>query len=404
MSTNEFDNKHTKVEANKVGDVFMIDVDDLVPSPQNAYEMSEIDKLASYMVANNFYVTTLEVERLEGQDGKYEIISGHRRCEAWKKLLESGVTTERRLPCVIRHFAEESFSYKDEKSGEGKRQTISAETQKTVALILSNLGQRQDKSLKVEVWEIEQLEPYARMKYLQREEGARGKFKDFFAKEILEISPAELQRKKRLLNLTEKAQHALYTEGIISKQAAVALASLLPEFQDHFIDEVHDKTKKGLLEEVKVYGAEPDPEKMEAVDDYAPVSSTMPQNKKNDEGDDDDEPGGSTDTEDETEDEPGKEPQEFTPSNDFQGYAEDEEDPGKRTRAKKDPDVIIPLPKWGTYNPQEEATSWIRQTIEQVRDMADAEQKKSQAVGNDHDAAQWGMRKEAANLQLSLVE
>ena len=54
------------------------------------------------------------------------------------------------------------------------------------------------------------------------------RFRTFFAKEILDISEAKLQRLQSLTKLTEKARKA-FDEGLIGKTVAAQMASLSPE-------------------------------------------------------------------------------------------------------------------------------------------------------------------------------
>lgn len=51
------------------------------------------------------------------------------------------------------------ITYSDEDS-EQKTETMSGDYMAKVSLILSNLGQRKDKTLEEQIWEIKELEPY----------------------------------------------------------------------------------------------------------------------------------------------------------------------------------------------------------------------------------------------------
>lgn len=229
--------------------ILNIDVDKLVPDPNNKYGMRDIDLLASMMEANQLHVETLEVRDIG--EGMYMIVAGHRRCAAWKKLLESGVTEKRTLPCIVRKFSEIVITYSDDDS-EQKTETMSSDYMAKVSLILSNLGQRKDKTLEEQIWEIKELEPYARALYasMKQKKEYKGAFRNFFAQEVLELSPVVLQRKLNLSRLSQNAQDALYQDKLISETAAVELSGMSPEEQDAYIDELRAGTATGRVQEV----------------------------------------------------------------------------------------------------------------------------------------------------------
>ena len=238
-----------EAEATAKDTIINIDVDNLVPDPNNKYGMRDIDLLASMMEANQFHVETLEVRDIG--EGKYMIVAGHRRCAAWKKLLESGVTEKRTLPCIVRKFSDVVITYSDDDS-EQKTETMSGDYMAKVSLILSNLGQRKDKTLEEQIWEIKELEPYARALYasMKQKKEYKGAFRNFFAQEVLELSPVVLQRKLNLSRLSQKAQDALYKDKIISETAAVELSGMSEEEQDAYIDELRAGTATGKVQEV----------------------------------------------------------------------------------------------------------------------------------------------------------
>ena len=238
-----------EAEATAKDTILNIDVDNLVPDPNNKYGMRDIDLLASMMEANQFHVETLEVRDIG--EGKYMIVAGHRRCAAWKKLLESGVTEKRTLPCIVRKFSDVVITYSDDDS-EQKTETMSGDYMAKVSLILSNLGQRKDKTLEEQIWEIKELEPYARALYasMKQKKEYKGAFRNFFAQEVLELSPVVLQRKLNLSRLSQKAQDALYKDKIISETAAVELSGMSEEEQDAYIDELRAGTATGKVQEV----------------------------------------------------------------------------------------------------------------------------------------------------------
>ena len=94
-------NKDTSMAAAPVKDhtIERISYSKLVPSEDNFYSMQEIEELKTAIelagrVLNNLVVTPLE-------DGKYKILSGHRRHRAVGMLLDEGKTEYEFLPCSV---------------------------------------------------------------------------------------------------------------------------------------------------------------------------------------------------------------------------------------------------------------------------------------------------------------
>lgn len=236
----------------QLGGIREIDIDDLIPNDNNMYGLRDIDLLASMIELNNYHLETLEVEEIPQEAGKYRIIAGHRRQAAWRKLLDNHSTEKRTLPCIVRRFDDVSLTLEDENGGE-EECCFSSEQMSLVSLILSNLGQRKEKTLEEQVWEIEQLEPYAKALYRFKKSNNeyKGSFRDFFAKEILEISPAKLQRQSSLSNLSENAKKAVYEDRSISETAAVKLATLPEENQNEFVRSLQEGEISGTVSDVE---------------------------------------------------------------------------------------------------------------------------------------------------------
>lgn len=208
-----------------------IEIDNIVTNPRNFYGMREIDQLAG-MIAMSHFVEPLVVRKTS--DNQYMLVAGHRRLAAWKKLLESGEETDRTLPCYVREFKDMTITHAD-----GSTETFKAEQLEFVYLMLSNRGQRQERTVEEQLREIRELEPLAKAIWKQKSEDNeyQGNFRKYFAEEVLTISPAKLQRKLVLTNLTSKALEAL-ENGKISETAAVGIAKLDPEKQDEYIDDI----------------------------------------------------------------------------------------------------------------------------------------------------------------------
>lgn len=218
-------------QAAQAANVVMIDIDKLVPDPFNMYGLREVESLAGMIASNNFHLEAIEVRPME--DGQYMIISGHRRRAAWEMLLKDGTTKKRELPCIIRKF--EDIHIQVENDGVTEDKVITAENQANIALILANRGQRKEKTIEEEMWEIQELEPYVKLWYKQiGKPHERGHFKSFFAS-VLNISPSVLQKTKNLLRLIPRAKCAL-SDREINKSVALELSGLPKDEQDMVLD------------------------------------------------------------------------------------------------------------------------------------------------------------------------
>ena len=76
-----------------------IDIENIIPSEKNFYELTDIDDLAEDILINGLN-HNLVVRPLV--DGKYEIISGERRYTAIKKLIDQGKEQFKTIPCKVK--------------------------------------------------------------------------------------------------------------------------------------------------------------------------------------------------------------------------------------------------------------------------------------------------------------
>lgn len=76
----------------------MVDIDSLIPSDNNFYDVSDIELLADDIerqgLKHNLVVA-------DNYDGTYTVVSGHRRTLAKKLLIDQGRTNTHTLPCYI---------------------------------------------------------------------------------------------------------------------------------------------------------------------------------------------------------------------------------------------------------------------------------------------------------------
>lgn len=90
--------KVNTLEAKENFKIEYIDIDKIVRNEKNFYEISDIDTLAEDILLNGLN-HNLVVSRME--DGLYKLISGERRYTALKKLVKSGESKFRVIPCKI---------------------------------------------------------------------------------------------------------------------------------------------------------------------------------------------------------------------------------------------------------------------------------------------------------------
>lgn len=88
-------------------EIVFISLDNLVPSALNTYPITDIDGLALSILAVGRIAQPLEVLRLDGSElGKFKILSGERRFQASRLLVEQGHKEYEKAPCIIRKLEE----------------------------------------------------------------------------------------------------------------------------------------------------------------------------------------------------------------------------------------------------------------------------------------------------------
>lgn len=88
-----------KVDTGKREQIVYIDIDKIIPDPENFYELSDIDALAENIA---LFGLRQPLRVREQADGAYMIVSGHRRYTALKKIIaEDGREDLREVPCIV---------------------------------------------------------------------------------------------------------------------------------------------------------------------------------------------------------------------------------------------------------------------------------------------------------------
>ena len=225
-----FLNEVTQIsEKNSEEQITYIDIDEIESNPKNFYGLRNIDELAG-LIAVSHLIEPLTVSKKN--NGKYMLISGHRRRAAVQKLLEDGVYTERKLPCIIKNPQKIKIQQEN-----GEEIEFDEDAVEMFNLIASNRGQREERTIDEKLQEIKYLETFAKAIYNQKERKKRGRFLNFFAEEILNISKSQLHRITLLEKLTENVKKA-FDNKKISESAAVELSNLTAEEQNDCLKEI----------------------------------------------------------------------------------------------------------------------------------------------------------------------
>lgn len=241
---NEVTQSADKVKEADTSEIVYIDIDELETNPNNFYGLRQVEELAG-LIAVSKLIEPLMVSKKP--DGKYKIISGHRRRAAVQKLLEEGIYTERKLPCIIKTPEKIKIEQKN-----GDLVEFDEDAVEMLRLIASNRGQRERRTIEEKLQEIEYLEKFAKAIYYQKNHGARGRFVNFFAEEILNMSKSQLLRINSLSKLTPTVQQAL-ADRKIGETAAIEIASMEATEQDNCLSKILSGEIKGTIQSIHKY-------------------------------------------------------------------------------------------------------------------------------------------------------
>ena len=158
-----FLNEVTQESGRQEEKIVYIDIDDLESNPKNFYGLRDVDALAG-LISVSHLIEPLTVSA-KG-DGKYTIISGHRRRAAVQKLLEDGIYSERNLPCIVKDCRKISIEQEN-----GEIIVFNEDAVEMLNLIASNRGQREERTLDEKLQEI---------RYLSERQRKTRKVQEFF--------------------------------------------------------------------------------------------------------------------------------------------------------------------------------------------------------------------------------
>lgn len=213
----------------------MIEVDDIQPNEDNFYEMSEIEELAEDIERQGLMSVLVATA---AENGKYKLISGHRRQAAIKLLIDEGRRKSTTVPCYV----------KSAKSSE--------ETQ--LDLIMLNATQRTYTSADT-MREYEELE---RIFKALEEAGkpVKGKMRNNIAK-VLNVSPAQIAKIDNIKHNAIPDVEQAVKSGDMSISTANEVAKLAPEQQRDIIENKPDISHKEVKEIQKKSPSKPKKEK-----------------------------------------------------------------------------------------------------------------------------------------------
>ena len=199
----------------------MIDIDLIEPNKNNIYEISEIEALADDIERQGL-MTALVVSE---HNGRYELISGHRRLVAIKSLIADGRRRGGKVPCFIK----------------GKKPNTETE----LDLIMLNATQRKysDADTMREYEELTRI-----FKELEAEgKPIKGRIRDRIA-EALNVSSAQVGKLDNIKHNAIPDVEKAVKSGDMSISTANEVAKLAPEKQQEIITEKPQISPKEIKE------------------------------------------------------------------------------------------------------------------------------------------------------------
>ncbi len=194
--------------------VVSLNINDLIPSNNNFYSVENIKELKMsiemFGVLQNLTVKPLD-------DGKYEIVSGHRRHKACMELVSEGKTEFKYIPCGI--------------------QTEQDEIKEHILLIMTNSTTRE-----LSDWEKMKQAEELRKSFgeLKKRENLPGRVRDLVA-EALNTSPTQIARLNAIDNNLTPEFKEEFKEGKIGTSAAYELSGMSDKQQKQAYSEYRKK-------------------------------------------------------------------------------------------------------------------------------------------------------------------
>lgn len=188
-----------------------INIDLIVPDPNNFYELSGLDDLASNIALCGLQ-QPLRVRRMPGDESQVIILSGHRRYAALKMLADEGRDDLRDVPCIVEY-------------GEEKPELTQ------LKLIYANASTR----VMTDAEKARQAEQVEKLLYALKESGMEfpGRMRDHVA-EVCKISTGKIARLKVIKEKLAPNFLKLWEKGALKDDVAYELAHI-PYYRQQFL-------------------------------------------------------------------------------------------------------------------------------------------------------------------------
>lgn len=217
----------------------MLDVSEIMPNKDNFYEMSDIELLAEDIERQDLK-HNLVVAKDKGSE-KYWLISGHRRFEAIKFLINEGRRKSTKVPCII--------------NGE------KSQAESRLDLIMLNATQRRYSDKEI-MSEYEQLSKT--LKELENEgKKPSGRMRENIAR-ILNISKSQVGKIDNIKHNAIPTVEQAVKSGKMSISTANEVARLSPDKQKDIAEKKPDISHKEVKEILKTAPTSPLPPKTAA--------------------------------------------------------------------------------------------------------------------------------------------
>ena len=173
------------------------------------------------------------------EEGKFMILSGHRRRLAQLYRIEHGMTDDTRVPIITREVMNPLDGI------------ITSDEMETLNIVFPNKGSRRNFFPIEEAAEIALIKPIIRKIYDQQKASGEvtGKFRTFFAS-VLGISETTLQRKESVGKLSDAAKAAV-EDGRMTATAAAELSSLSADAQDDALAMIDEEGMRPTIQAIK---------------------------------------------------------------------------------------------------------------------------------------------------------
>ena len=201
--------------------IVRLPLDELIPDPENFYSLEGLGELAASIET----VGLLDPIRVRPQDGKFMIVSGHRRKAACELIRDGGSEQfAAGVPCIVEY-------------GEA------SPAMRKLRLIFANSQTRQLTSAEMS----RQAEEVAKLLYELQAEGVEfpGRMRDHVA-QACQVSKTKIARLHAIREHLAAPLLAYYDEGLLPEDVAYSLSRFPAEIQDALSDRLADGKKRKM--------------------------------------------------------------------------------------------------------------------------------------------------------------